>query len=115
MAGEIAIILIRSTIGTKPDVRRTLRQLGLVSKNSCVIVKDDPVSRGMLKIVKDYVTYGNIDEQTKSNLIEKKGEQKVFRLAPPIRGFGGIKRPFSMRGGLGDRKEKICDLIQRMI
>jgi large subunit ribosomal protein L30 len=52
-------------------------------------------------------------------LKEKRGaeDQKVFRLSPPRGGFErkGIKTPFTMGGALGNRKEKINDLIKRMI
>ena len=43
--------------------------------------------------------------------------KKVFRLSPPRKGFGrqGIKKTFQHSGALGDRKEKVNDLIKRMI
>lgn len=43
--------------------------------------------------------------------------KKVFRLKPPRKGFerAGIKKPFQQGGVLGDRKEKINDLIKRMV
>jgi len=45
------------------------------------------------------------------------GMKPFFRLKPPKGGFerGGIKKPFSLGGALGYRKEKINDLIKRMI
>jgi large subunit ribosomal protein L30 len=39
----------------------------------------------------------------------------VFRLHPPRKGYEGIKRPFTMKGALGYRGEKINDLLVRMI
>lgn len=46
-----------------------------------------------------------------------KGLKTVFRLNPPKKGFEreGIKKPFTVGGALGDRKDKINDLIMRMI
>lgn len=38
-----------------------------------------------------------------------------FRLHPPRRGYGGVKRPFTLKGALGDRKEKINEILNRMI
>jgi len=40
-----------------------------------------------------------------------------FKLCPPVHGFErkGIKKPFSMGGVLGYRKEKINELIKRMV
>jgi len=83
---------------------------------------------GMVKIAKDFVTWGPIDEATLKLLIDKRQEKTkgkdgkikekpFFRLQPPRKGFGrkGIKETFSNSGALGNRGEKINDLIQRMI
>ncbi len=53
----------------------------------------------------------------KKKLKDIPGLKPYFRLSPPNKGFerGGIKRPFSMGGSLGYRKNKINDLIRRMI
>jgi len=39
----------------------------------------------------------------------------VFRLAPPVKGYEGIKRSFKEGGALGYRGKKINDLIWRMM
>lgn len=54
---------------------------------------------------------------SKKKLKDIPGVKLVFRLRPPSKGFErkGIKKPFSMGGALGYRKEKINELIQRMI
>jgi large subunit ribosomal protein L30 len=43
--------------------------------------------------------------------------KKVFRLSPPSKGFErkGIKKPFTIGGVLGNRKEKINELLEKMI
>jgi large subunit ribosomal protein L30 len=71
---KIAVIQIRGTIGTHPDVKKTLELLRLKRKNACVVVENNEIYRGMLQKVKDYVTYGEIDEETFANLIEKRGQ-----------------------------------------
>ncbi|HIH21258.1 MAG: 50S ribosomal protein L30 [Candidatus Diapherotrites archaeon] len=45
------------------------------------------------------------------------GIKPVFRLSPPKKGFErqGIKKPFKLGGALGDRGEKINELIERMV
>ncbi len=50
-------------------------------------------------------------------LKEVPGLKHFFKLSPPRHGFErkGIKAQFSMGGALGYRKDKINDLIQRMI
>jgi len=123
--GKIAIILIRGLIGMRSDIRSTAKLLKLFRKNSCAVYNDTPETRGMAVKLKDYATYGNIDEETYKLLVEKRGKKdkegklktNVFRLSPPLKGFErkGIKQPFNNKGALGDRKEKIIDLIKRMI
>ena len=45
------------------------------------------------------------------------GVKQFFRLHPPIGGFErkGIKKPYSIGGALGYRKEKINNLIKKML
>ncbi|MFH1751346.1 MAG: 50S ribosomal protein L30 [archaeon] len=66
--------------------------------------------------------FKDFNEMAKS-LMEEKSSLKelevkpVFRLSPPSKGFErkGIKKPFKLGGVLGDRKEKINDLLLKMI
>lgn len=125
---NIAIIRIRGQIGLKQTVKDTMTMLRLYRKNYCVVVKSTPSIMGMIKKAKDYITWGEIDDDTLKLLKEKRGEKtknkkgeevdkKYFRLAPPKGGFErkGIKIPFTKGGALGERKEKINDLIKKMI
>jgi large subunit ribosomal protein L30 len=153
----IAVIRLRGKVGLKKPIKHTLNMLRLFNKNTCVVVNDAPNYTGMLKKVKDYVTWGEIDHETFKLLLKERGKlagknklteeylkEKVklnlddfsknffdskkslkdipglklfFRLNPPRKGFErkGIKVPFSLGGALGYRKNKINDLIKRMI
>lgn len=71
---KLAVILIRGIIGTSPDVKKTLELLRLKKKHSCVVLDDNAISRGMVQRVKDYVTYGTIDEETFMKIVEKRAE-----------------------------------------
>lgn len=112
----IAAVRVRGMIGTKKSIEDTMRMLRLYRKNYCVILKDEPHITGMLMKVKDFVTWGELDDETAKALQEKKGKP-YYRLNNPRKGFGrkGIKVPFLKGGALGDRKEKINELIKRMI
>ncbi len=115
---KIAIIRIRGGIGLKSGVKDTLDMLCLYRKNHCVIVNDTASILGMIKKIQSFVTWGFIDDETLKLLQDKKGkDKKFFALSPPRKGYGrkGIKMPFKLGGALGDRKDKINDLIQRMI
>ena len=122
-------------IDVNKDVAETLHRLRLRRKYSCVLVDEKSlVIFGMVKKVRNFVAYGNISEDTLKKLIEKRG-QKVdknkpiselknfkfeeanlkpfFRLHPPRKGINS-KMHFP-KGVLGDNKEKINDLIERML
>ncbi|MBN4049217.1 uL30 family ribosomal protein [archaeon AH-315-M20] len=141
--GKLAVIRIRGIINIQRDIKRTLNQLRLYKKNFCVVVPSNKSSLGMVTKVKDYVTWGEIDDKTYDLLIDKKSEEyqdritdrkqkikynrfldikgkkikKYFRLNSPKKGYGrkGIKAPFNKGGALGYRAEKINELIKRMI
>jgi len=52
----------------------------------------------------------------KKDLKDVPGMKPFFRLNPPVKGFGaGVKVPFSLGGALGYRKDKINELIKRML
>lgn len=154
---RIAIIRIRGKIGVKKRAEHTMKLLHLYKVNNCTIVDNTSNYLGMLKKIKDYATWGEINQETFRQLLEKRGKlpgnkkltldylkektkqdfdafskefimskkelkdipgiKYFFRLSPPQKGFErkGVKLPFSLGGTLGYRKEKINELIQRMI
>lgn len=71
---KIAVVQIRGTVKTHPDVRKTLELLRLKQKHACVVVDDNEVSRGMIKKIKDYVTFGNISEDLYVTMLDTRGE-----------------------------------------
>lgn len=154
---NIAVIRLKGKIGLSRPVRDTLKLLRLYKVNYCTVIPATKEYAGMLKTIKDVVTWGEIDEKTFKSLIEKRGRivgnkqlttdyikdktkleieefvkelmegkkklrdvpgvKPFFRLKPPEGGFErkGIKKPYSMGGSLGYRKDKINDLIMRML
>ena len=69
-----AVIMVRSRIDIKPAAGRTLKLLRLNKINHCILVPEDPHYKGMVMRVKDYVTWGEVDEDTVKTLIEKRGK-----------------------------------------
>jgi len=121
---KFAVILIRGLVGSRKPIRDTLAMLRLKKKHACVVVENTPSYNGMLVKVKDYVTYGEISDETYKELVSKRGKKDkegklkpFFELAPPKGGFekNGIKKSFQQGGVLGYRKEKINDLIKKML
>lgn len=154
---KIAIIRIKGKCGLKKEIDSTFKMLRLYKKYTCVIIPNKPAHLGMLNKIKDFVTWGEIDEDTFKELMLKRGKlhgkikfteeylkektkmsldeftklfftfkkelkdipglKTFFRLNPPIKGFErkGTKKPFSMGGVLGYRKNKINELIKKML
>ena len=154
---RIVIIRIRGKNHVQKKVADTLKMLRLYKVNGCVVVPNNPVYLGMIKKVKDYITWGEIEKETFESLFVKRGKivgdkplteeylkdklklgvkefveayfagkkelkdipgfKTFFRLCPPSKGYErkGIKKQFSMGGALGYRKDKINDLVKRML
>jgi large subunit ribosomal protein L30 len=120
---KVAIILVRGLIKVHRDVKSTLKLLNLAKKHTLVIVPDTPITRGMLTKIKDVATFGTISQgmiseitSKRKNLSTKKDGLK-FHLNSPRGGFErkGIKTSFAMGGALGERKDKIAELIKKML
>ena len=118
---KVAVILIRSRINVDVHIRDTLDKLNLTRKFTCSVYDKTPAIMGMLNKVKDYTTFGEINDETLKLLEQKAKRDKkkphVFHLKPPLKGFErkGIKKPYSIGGALGYRGESINDLIKRMV
>jgi len=138
----ICIIRIRGRVGLKKEINETLDRLRLKKKYTCVVLKGKKEELGMIKKVRDFVAFGEINDKAFEELIEKrrqlidKKKNKIdsknivenlkkekdykelnlkpfFRLHPPRK---GIKSKLHFpKGVLGDNKEKINDLLERML
>jgi len=139
----ICAIRIKGDVGLKKDVRETLNRLRLRRKYSCVVLNEKKEQVGMIKKMKDFVAYGNINNKTFVKLIETRGKvidkkkkidaKKVveelikgkkyeelnlkpfFRLHPPRKGIDSKKHFGVKKGVLGNNKEKINELVGRML
>jgi len=135
---KIAVVRVRGLVNLNQEIKKTFELINLHNKNWCVVLTDSETDMGMIKKVKDYVTWGELEETVLKDLFEKRGEEfletqlndhkkyveynkkkykRYFRLSPPVKGFGrkGVKVPFKQGGALGNRGEKINDLLRRMI
>jgi len=137
-----AIVRLRGSIKTAPKVRKTFEMLNLTRANHASVWKEEPSILNMLKKVEGYVTFGKISDDALAEMLEKRGRfeegsdakkalaalkegksakeagvKNCFRLSPPKKGYerGGIKKPYTLGGALGDRGEAINDLIRKML
>lgn len=140
-----AVIRVRGSIDTNPQIRDALRILNLNSVNHCILVRQKPEIEGMLKKVRDYVTWGEISAPVLESLILKRGrllgnkrldEKKakdfvnILEKAEKGEKVKDMKKVFRLsppkkgykavrraypKGALGYRGEKINELLERMI
>ncbi len=137
----ICVIRIHGKVGLKKEVAETLNRLRLRKKYSCIVINPTREQLGMIKKMRDFVSFGEIKKETFEKLIEKRGQlidknkkidvkkaadelekgkkpedlnlKPFFRLHPPRK---GIKSKLHFpKGVLGNNKEKINDLVKRML
>ncbi len=69
----LAVVRLRGNVDVNRKIKETLKLLRLHKKYHCVVIPDTPSYRGMLQVVKDYVAFGEIDEETLANLLRNRG------------------------------------------
>lgn len=141
MAELFAVVRIRGPAQKRHESNETLKMLRLTRANHCVLVPKNRDFEGMLKKAKDLITWGEIDREALERLVEKRGRfpgdkrlpkekafeisrkilngepvdiKNVFRLSPPSKGFSSVKLLYP-KGDLGYRREKINELLKRMM
>jgi large subunit ribosomal protein L30 len=71
-----AVIRVRGSVNLNPDIKHTLKLLRLNKVNHCVLVEENKVIKGMLQVIKDYVTWGEIEKENLNKLITSRGKLK---------------------------------------
>ena len=69
-----AAVRIRGIVNVKPDIKRTLQLFRLTRPNHCVLLEENASIKGMLQIAKDYITWGEIDREVLSKLMDARGK-----------------------------------------
>jgi large subunit ribosomal protein L30 len=115
---KIAIVRVRGQVRIRHDIVRALEQLNLRKRHNATMVEETPSVAGQLRKVQSFVTWGPVSEETAKKLAARAREKgRWFALQPPRKGYGrkGVKLPFAHGGALGNRGDKINDLLLRMI
>jgi len=68
-----AVVQVRGVVKTRGDIKDTLKMLRLHHINHCVLVPDSPENLGMIRKVKDYVAFGEVDAPTVETLLASRG------------------------------------------
>jgi len=116
----ICIIRIKGQVGIRKSIAETLHRLRLRKKYTCILVEPTKEILMVLQTLRNFIAYGELDEATKKELIEKRGiKDKDGKLKPYFRlhpARGGIKsKLYYPKGVLGNHGEKINELVKRML
>jgi large subunit ribosomal protein L30 len=69
-----AVVRVRGSVNVKSDILDTLKMLRLHRVNHCVIIPESETYLGMLRKVKDYVTWGEIKPEVLAKMIIHRGK-----------------------------------------
>lgn len=69
-----AAVRIRGHVNVHPKIKKTLELLNLTRANHCVLLPENKSMKGMLQVAKDYVTWGEVTDETITKLLEKRGK-----------------------------------------
>lgn len=115
---KIAVIRIHGQVGLRKEIVETFNRLRLRRKYSCIVLEGTKEELGMVKKVRDFVAYGEISDIVYKKLNEKRKTKikNFYRLHPP-RGGIDAKKHFgeTNKAVLGDNREKINELVERML
>ena len=75
MAGKLLVTLRKSTVGTNPSARGTVRALGLRRIGQTVELPDDPAVRGQIRAVRYLVEFEEVAAARPRKAASKKKEE----------------------------------------
>ncbi len=67
-----AVVRIRSTAGVRKEIDDTLKMLRLNDISNCILAAETEDLKGMIRKVKDFVTWGEIDKNILVKMLEKR-------------------------------------------
>ncbi len=70
----LAVVRLRGTVNVRREVKDTLTMLHLTRPNYATLIPSTPTYLGMLQLIKDYATWGEISKEALSTLVANKGE-----------------------------------------
>jgi large subunit ribosomal protein L30 len=70
----IAIVRVRGHAKIKHTAVKTMDMMKLTRPNHCVLLPENTTTKGMLQVVKDYVTWGEVSHEIIARLLFQRGE-----------------------------------------
>ncbi|RMD66149.1 hypothetical protein D6817_04700 [Candidatus Pacearchaeota archaeon] len=137
----LVAIRIAGQVGLERKVSETLYRMRLRRKYAAVLLAPSEQNKKLLQKVRNFVAYGELDDATLLELVKARGMPKekasklsekdvekikkqglasvglkeFFRLHPPRKGIDSKKHFGVGKGVLGDNKDKINELVRRML
>jgi len=139
----ICLIRIKGRTGLRQETIEGLNRIRLMKKYSCVVIKPSKENLGIVKSLKDFIAFGEINNETFEKLIEKRGKlidkskkinpkeiikkleegksyeelnlKPFFRLHSPRGGIDSKIHFGKGKGVLGNNKESINKLVEKML
>ena len=88
------VLRIKGTVNVPYWARYTLDSLNLYKKFWATILPETQESLGMLKKIKDFVAWTNVDSSLVKDLLEKRGKaegSKSFKLSPQVGDYRSVE------------------------
>lgn len=137
----ILVIRIAGQVKIPGDVDETLYRMNIRKKYTATILENNKVTKKLLNKVRNFVAYGEIDDELLQKILEKRGkrvdkkkidsekavkeiskkslrEQGIkpfFGLHPPLKGIDSKKHFGVGKGVLGNNGKEIKKLVERML
>lgn len=137
----IIVIRISGMVDVPEDVNAALHSIKLRRKYSAILMHESPENSKLLNKIRSFVAFGKISNENLVKLISLRGEstkkgkidaesivknidkkslseqgvKPFFRLHPPRKGIESKKHFGIGKGVLGDNKEHINALLERML
>lgn len=71
--GKLLVVNLHGLINVPRGTRETLVQLGIGRRFAATIVGDDPITKGSVKLCKDYVAWAPADPELLTALLQSRG------------------------------------------
>jgi large subunit ribosomal protein L30 len=71
------VVRVRGGIHSRHDIRQTLAELHLTRANHATVIPEEPSFRGMLMATQGYLTWGEAESETVSELLKGRGQTRA--------------------------------------
>jgi len=113
----IAAVRLRGPVDVDQQTEDTLSNLNLHKTNQLVVFEESRSIRGMMNHAKDFITFGEVTEETVEMIEEEEGSFESgdsFDTRPPRKGYEDTRSQVGQGGSLGER-EDMDELVRRML